>query len=144
MTKIAVVQFKASTNKKQNLEKITDYINKAAKKGAKLIAFPEFMMFYTTSSQTPSQLSNQAETIKGDFVNSIRKAAKENSIQVVGTLYEKSNKKNRVYDTSFPIKLEKGSWVVQIIIMVAELHHHFYKKLGYVLPKNPVRVVVGL
>ena len=60
-------------------------------------------MFYTTSSQTPKQLANLSETINGNFVTAIAKAAKKNHIQVIGSFYEKSKKKNRVYDTSFVI-----------------------------------------
>ena len=101
--KVAVVQFKASTKKEDNLKKILSYISKAAAKNATLCAFPEFMMFYTNSSQTSKQLANLAETIKGNFVTTISNAAKENHIQVVGSFYEKSRKKDRVYDTSFVI-----------------------------------------
>ncbi|NOS61495.1 MAG: amidohydrolase, partial [Nitrosarchaeum sp.] len=50
--KVADVQFKASTDKEINLKKIINYIIKAAEKKATLVAFPEFMMFYTNSSQT--------------------------------------------------------------------------------------------
>jgi predicted amidohydrolase len=103
MTKVAVVQLKASTDKNENLKKILKYIHTAAKKGAKLCAFPEFMMFYTTSKQSPKELASLAETVNGDFVRVIAKAAKENSIQVVGTMYEKSKRKDRAYDTSFLI-----------------------------------------
>ena len=101
--KVAVVQFKASTNKETNLKKIISYISKAASKNATLCAFPEFMMFYTNSSQTSKQLSDLAEMIKGNFVTTIAKAAKENKIQVVGSFYEKSRTKDRVYDTAFVI-----------------------------------------
>jgi len=101
MTKIAIVQFKASTDKNKNLTKILNYIKTAAKRGADLCAFPEFMMFYTNSSQSAAELAKQAETANGEFVSSISNAAKENSIFVVGTFYEKSRKKNRVYDTAF-------------------------------------------
>ena len=101
MSKIAIVQFKASTNKNNNLKKIIKYIENAAKQGAELCTFPEFMMFYTKSSQTSAQLASLSETINGEFVTAIAKSAKKNSIQVVGTFYEKSKKKNRVYDTSF-------------------------------------------
>ena len=103
MTKIALVQFKASTKKEKNLNTILNYIKKASTRGAKLCAFPEFMMFYTSSSQTPKQLFDLSETIKGNFVTTIAKCAKEQSIQVVGTFYERSKKNNRVYDTSFLI-----------------------------------------
>ena len=124
MTKIAIVQFKASTNKDQNLKKILNYIQKASKRGAELCAFPEFMMFYTTSSQSSSQLASQAETITGPFVKSIAKTAKENSIQVVGTFYEKSKKKDRVYDTSFLI-----SKTGKILSKYRKIH--LYDALGF-------------
>jgi len=101
--KVAVVQFRASTNKDENLKKIISYIEKAASKNATLCAFPEFMMLYTKSSQTSKELASLSETIKGNFISGISKAAKENHIQVVGSFYEKSSKKNRVYDTSFVI-----------------------------------------
>ena len=105
MTKVAVVQLKADVDKKKNLKKILDYINKAAKQKAKLCTFPEFMMFYTPSSQTPKELASLAETINGDFVHSISESARQNSIQVIGTFYEKSPKIDRVYDTSFLINI---------------------------------------
>ena len=124
MTKVAVVQFKASTKKNENLKKILNYISQASKKRAQFCAFPEFMMFYTTSSQTPAQLANQAETISGDFVKSIAKAAKDHSIQVVGTFYEKSKKKNRVYDTSFLIN--KSGKVISKYRKI-----HLYDALGF-------------
>ena len=45
MSKIAIVQFKASTEKEKNLPKILDYIKQAAKNGADMCTFPEYMMF---------------------------------------------------------------------------------------------------
>jgi len=124
MSKVAIVQFKASTNKNNNLKKILSYINKASKKGAELCAFPEFMMFYTPSSQSSSKLSSLAETINGNFVTTIARAAKKNSIQVVGTFYEKSRKKNRVYDTSFIIN--KFGKVVSTYRKI-----HLYDAMGF-------------
>ncbi len=124
MSKVAIVQFKASTNKNHNLKKILNYIDKAAKKGAKLCAFPEFMMFYTSSSQSPSQLASLAETINGDFVKTIANAAKKNSISVVGTFYEKSKKKNRVYDTSFLVN--KSGKIISTYRKI-----HLYDALGF-------------
>ena len=101
--KIAVVQMRAETKKDRNLNKITGYIAKAAGRGSKLCAFPEFMMFYSPSSQSAEELSLLAEKISGEFVTSISEAARQHSIQVVGTFYEKSPERNRVYDTSFLI-----------------------------------------
>ncbi len=120
----AIVQFKASTNKEKNLKKIISYISKAASKNATLCAFPEFMMFYTDSSQTSKQLANLSETIKGNFVTTIAKTAKENHIQVVGSFYEKSRKKDRVYDTSFVIN-ESGK------VTSTYRKIHLYDALGF-------------
>jgi predicted amidohydrolase len=124
MTKVAVVQFCASTQKNENLKKILTFIEKAANKGAKLCAFPEFMMFYTTSKQTPRQLADLAETINGNFVTAITDAAKKNSIQVVGTLYEKSKRKDRVYDTSFLV--DKSGKLTSTYRKI-----HLYDALGF-------------
>ena len=122
--KVAVVQFKASTKKEVNLKKIIKFISEASKKNADLIAFPEFMMFYTSSSQTPKQLANEAETIGGNFVKSIAMTAKENNIQVVGSFYETSSKKDRVYDTCFVIN--KSGKVVSTYRKI-----HLYDALGF-------------
>jgi len=122
--KVGVVQFKASTKKEDNLKKIISYISKASSKNATLCAFPEFMMFYTSSSQTAKQLANLAETIKGNFVTTIAKAAKENHIQVIGSFYEKSRKKDRVYDTSFVIN--KSGKVISTYRKI-----HLYDALGF-------------
>lgn len=101
MKKVGLVQLRASQKKEENLDKILRYIEDASKKGAALCAFPEFMMFYTPSTQTASDLAKLAEPINGHFVSTIADAAKENSIEVICTFYEKSRLKNRVYDTSF-------------------------------------------
>lgn len=103
MTKVAVVQFRASTDKEENLQKILNYVSEAADMGASLCAFPEFMMFYTTSKQSPRELADSAETIDGNFVRTIAAAAKKYSIEVIGTMYEKSKKRDRVYDTAFVV-----------------------------------------
>jgi predicted amidohydrolase len=122
--KVAVIQFKSSVNKDTNLKKIIHYITSAAKNNAALVAFPEFMMFYTTSSQTPKQLSSLAETVNGDFVSTIARTAKENHIQVVGSFYEKSRKKDRVYDTSFVI--DKSGKILSTYRKI-----HLYDALGF-------------
>jgi predicted amidohydrolase len=122
--KVAVVQFKASTKKENNLKKIITYISKAAVNHAILCVFPEFMMFYTNSKQTPKQLADLAESINGNFVTTIAKSAKENHIQVIGSFYEKSRKKNRVYDTAFVIN-ESG----KVISTYRKVH--LYDALGF-------------
>ncbi len=143
--KVAVVQFKASTKKETNLKKILRYISEASKNKAELVAFPEFLMFYTNSSQTPEQLAKMSETITGNFVKSIAQAAKQNHILVVGSFYEKSPKKDRVYDTSFVIN--KSGKIISTYRKI-----HLYDALGFresnkMTPgsniSKPVRTSVG-
>ena len=122
--KVAIIQFKASTNKEVNLKKIVTYISKASSKNAILCAFPEFMMFYTNSFQTPKQLASLAETVNGNFVSTIATAAKKNKIQVIGSFYEKSEKKDRVYDTAFVI--DKLGKVISTYRKI-----HLYDALGF-------------
>jgi predicted amidohydrolase len=122
--KVALVQFKASTDKQKNLKKILDHISEASKKGAQLCAFPEFMMFYTPSGQSARQLAEQAEQINGNFVTQIAAAAKKNKIQVVGTIYEKSKKKDRVYDTAFIVS--KSGKITSTYRKI-----HLYDALGF-------------
>lgn len=124
MSKIALVQFKASTDKQKNLNTILKYIKQAAEKKAVLCAFPEFMMFYTTSTQTPAQLANLSEKITGEFVTAIANAAKDNEIMVIGTFYEKTSKRNRVYDTSFII--DKNGKIKNTYRKI-----HLYDALGF-------------
>jgi predicted amidohydrolase len=124
VTKLAIVQMRAETDKKINLKKILKYISLAAHKNSELCAFPEFMMCYTPSTQSPKDLANVAEKINGEFVLAISEAAKQNSIQVVGTLYEKSPKLNRVYDTSFLIN--KNGKVISTYRKI-----HLYDALGF-------------
>lgn len=122
--KIGIVQFSASINKQKNLDKITSYISKAASNNATICAFPEFMMFYTNSSQSAKQLANESEPITGNFVSEICKNAKENQIQVIGTFYEKSRKKDRVYDTSFIV--DKSGKIISTYRKI-----HLYDALGF-------------
>lgn len=124
MTKIALVQMKADVRKEKNLQKILHYISKSSAKGAALCAFPEFMMCYTPSSQSAKELANISEKITGDFVSSIANSAKQNSIQIVGTFYEKSPKPNRVYDTSFVIG--KNGKIISVYRKI-----HLYDALGF-------------
>ncbi len=124
MTKVAVIQMKADVDKEKNLKKILSYISQAASQGSTLCAFPEFVMCYTRSSQSAAELADAAEKITGEFVSSIAETAKENSIQVVGTFYEKSPKRHRVYDTSFLIN-KNGK------ILSRYRKIHLYDALGF-------------
>ena len=122
MTRIAVVQMCASTEKDANLRHILECIDEAAKNGAQICAFPEYMMFYTTSDQTPTDVHKEAEAMDGNFVSSIIRKAKEVGIEVVGTIYE-SSPTGKAYDTAF---LLDGSGVRLVYRKT-----HLYDALGF-------------
>jgi len=133
MSKIAIVQFKASTDKTKNLPRILRYIKQAARNHADLCAFPEYMMFFTPASQSAKQVAQQAETINGKFVSAISECARQNSIIVVGTMLEKSKKKDRVYDTSFVVN-KSGK------IIGKYRKTHLYDALGF---KESAKMLAG-
>lgn len=124
MSRVALVQLQASIQKDENLRSAIEYIENAKSKKAELVAFPEFLMAYSPSSQTANELAGIAEPVNGEFVSALREAAKKNGIGVVATIYEKSRIKNRVYDTALLIdKTGKLSSVYRKL--------HLYDALGF-------------
>ena len=124
---VAIVQMKSSEDKMENLELSVDFIREAAKKKSNLICFPEFQMAYSPVSQSANQLSEIAESVNdGNFITTLRKAAKVNKISIISTIYEKSNSgfDNRVYDTVVLID-SKG----EISSVYRKLH--LYDALGF-------------
>lgn len=124
---VAIVQMRSSEDKMENLQLSVDFIGEAAKKKSNLICFPEFQMAYSPVSQSANQLSEIAESVNdGNFITTLRKAAKVNKISIISTIYEKSNSgfNNRVYDTVILID-SKG----KISSVYRKLH--LYDALGF-------------
>jgi deaminated glutathione amidase len=100
MSKIALAQVCASLRKSENLATVTRLIQEASRQQADLVAFPEFLMAYSPVEQSAEQLREIAENLDGEFVTSLREAAREHKLVVLATLYEKSGSESRVYDTA--------------------------------------------
>jgi len=132
----------------ENLELSVGFIREAAKKKSNLICFPEFQMAYSPVSQSANQLSEIAESVNdGNFITTLRKAAKVNKISIISTIYEKSNRgsDNRVYDTVVLIDNKGG-----ISSVYRKLH--LYDALGFKesdrmmagnMIEKPVKTLVG-
>jgi predicted amidohydrolase len=133
MSRVAVVQLRASEHKDENLKISIGCIKDAKSKNADLVAFPEFLMAYSPPSQSAEELSKIAESTDGEFVSALKHAAKTNSISVVATIYEKSKLQNRVYDTALLID-SKGN------LSVTYRKLHLYDALGF---KESDKLVAG-
>lgn len=118
------MQMRSSKAKQENLKKSIKFITEAASKGAGLVCFPEFQMAFSPGSQPAGELANIAETIKGNFVSGLAAAARKNTIGVIATIYEKSEKPNRVYDTAVMI-----SSAGKVSSVYRKLH--LYNALGF-------------
>ncbi len=118
-----MVQMHSSEYKQENLLKSIEFISEAASSGAELVCFPEFQMAYSPASQSAKELATVAETVKGEFVTALGKAAKKNRIGVIATMYEKSAGQ-RVYDTAITLS-PKGA----LTSVYRKLH--LYDALGF-------------
>jgi deaminated glutathione amidase len=104
MTRIALAQITSSTEKAANLELAQQLISDAKNQGARMIAFPEFLMAFSPSSQSSEELAQLAETVNGPFTASLMEAARIHGIHVLATIYERCRLPNRVYDTALWIE----------------------------------------
>ena len=125
---------RSSEDKQKNLKKSIELVGDAARKGADLVCFPEFQMAFSPASQSATQLTGIAETVRGHFVLSLAAAAKKNKIGVVATIYEKSGRAQRVHDTAVMISpAGKLSSVYRKL--------HLYNALGF---KESAKLVPGI
>lgn len=102
MSQVAIIQMRASIEKRKNLDAILGDIRRAASMGCKIATFPEYMMFYI-GSRTPREVAADSEKMDGEFVSLISQEAQRNKIHVIGTIYEQTRNADHVYDTAFHI-----------------------------------------
>jgi len=100
MPRIAVAQISSSMEKGESLSLARALIKEAKAEHAQLIAFPEFLMAFSSASQTAEELAALAEPVDGPFVTALRGAARAARIDILATIYERCSSSNRVYDTA--------------------------------------------
>lgn len=134
--RVAIVQMKSSTDKEENLRLSLEFVKEGAKRKARLICFPEFQMAFSSAKQSSKQLTNVAESAEnGNFIVKLCSAARSCKIDVVATIYEKSDELSfkRVYDTAVLIN-SKGN----IISRYRKVH--LYDALGF---KESLKLMAG-
>ena len=134
--RVAIVQMKSSTDKEENLRISLDFVKEGARRKARLICFPEFQMAFSSAKQSSKQLTNVAESAKdGNFILKLCSAARSHKIDIVATIYEKSEDLSfkRVYDTAVLIS-SKGN------IISCYRKVHLYDALGF---KESIKLMAG-
>jgi predicted amidohydrolase len=96
---VSTVQLTTSRNKEENLRKIQQYIEKAKNSNSDLVVFPEASMFFSPPDEPLEILYEKAEDLDGPWITEVKKFAKENEINVILGIYEKSDNK-KVYLTA--------------------------------------------
>lgn len=86
---IGLIQISMSDKPDDNLRKAIDWINKAARKGAKVVCLPELFRSRYFCQTEDIENFNLAETIPGPSTDALSKAAKKNKIVIVASLFEK-------------------------------------------------------
>ncbi len=145
MPRIALAQLTSSTEKAGNLKLALDLIRAAASQGARLIAFPEFLMAFSPAAQSAEELSEIAETADGPFISALRDAAKTAGIEILATIYECCDVPNRVYDTAMWID---GNGDIAAVYRKLHLYDAFgFKESNKFLSGNdltpPVKTAIG-
>jgi N-carbamoylputrescine amidase len=86
---IGLIQVALSKSPENNLKKAIYWINKAAKEGAQVICLPELFRSRYFCQKEDIENFELAETIPGPSTNEIGKAAKENKVVVIASIFEK-------------------------------------------------------
>src|SRR5438309_9223056 len=88
-TKIALVQMRCGQEPDANLAHVRELIDEAAKGGAQIVCLPElFRSQYFCQSENHDNFS-LAETIPGPSTDALTKVAREKSVIIVASLFEK-------------------------------------------------------
>lgn len=90
--RIALIQMSMQKDVGENISKAVKLIEKAAKKGAKIIALPElFNTIYFPQEENSDRYKKYAETIPGKTTNIISTIAKKFKIVILAPIYEVTN-----------------------------------------------------
>lgn len=94
---VAAVQLDSRNDKKRNVDKMSDFVDEAAKGGADIVVFPE-LVTYIGSKDRYGEI---AEEIPGPTIEMLQTKAQEHDIYIhSGSFIEKSTTEGKFYNTS--------------------------------------------
>ncbi|WP_431280227.1 carbon-nitrogen hydrolase family protein [Leifsonia poae] len=94
---VAVVQFAPTDDRMHNRDRIAAFVAVAAARGARLIVFPEYSSYFV--HPLGEGFVHNAESVDGDFVDTLRGAAREHDVYVVAGLVEETDVPRRFSNT---------------------------------------------
>lgn len=107
--KVGLLQMRLGKNADENLNKAVKRIKEASKKGANIICLPELFKTEYFCQSEEVKTFELAESLNGKTVKAISKAAKENNVLVVTSIFEKRHE--GVYHNTNVIIDEKGKTI---------------------------------
>jgi deaminated glutathione amidase len=149
MVKVSIVQMKSSPDKEENLAFSLEQIEQSARKETKIVCFPEFQMSFSPPSQSSKELFSISESLNGNFVEQLKKSAKENNIFIVGSIYEHTNLISNNTKQKKEGKINKNSYrVYDTVVLINEQGKlisyyrklHLYDALGF---KESTKLLAG-
>ena len=101
MVKVALVQMSCIPEIEENIKKALNYVAEAARGGAEIVCLPEqFSSIYIGAFQDPRYFS-LAESIPGPTTRKVCKAAAENHVTIIASIFEEDTKlRGRFFNTS--------------------------------------------
>jgi N-carbamoylputrescine amidase len=127
--KIGLVQMSCTSDVQSNLNKAIDQIKVAAKKGAQIICLQElFTSLYFCDVEDYANF-NLAEKIPGTTTDALGKVAKENSVVIIASLFEKRTE--GIYHNTTAIIDANGSYLGKYRKMHIPDDPAFYEKFYF-------------
>jgi predicted amidohydrolase len=97
--RVALAQVSAAERKEVNLRRGVELIRSASDGGADLIVLPEQFMAYVPIEAPASRYVGLAEEVNGEFISRLASEARKRRVHVVAGILEKSERRDRVYNT---------------------------------------------
>jgi len=101
---VAVCQFAPTASRAANRERIAERVAAAAARGATLVVLPEYSSYFV--NPLDETLVANAETLEGEFVQTLRAVAAEYGVVVVAGLVEKADDAHRVRNAVVAVRGE--------------------------------------